>query len=669
MDLERLVNYLVPYEETQLIEERKLKEERWTRRIFKFFLARSTELTVARLYPPAECYFDPNSVNFSEKKRDHKGRIVFRYYTILNDHERVATSLRLLIILLGFNIGFFRSVIIIALLMQYHHNLDSWKPQLIPGANVTRDCALPSDVLNIPVVMMEDLRELKRSLAYLGAPQLGNPGILESVILTLLVVDLCMKFSAIVVNLSSRPAYLECLDFLMDPIGTRRRTHKQQIDLVHKMLNMEDRLDHDRLDFISSLPNGLSRRSSSITLPPELPSVDGLLMNQISSQRKFQLYQVSQAPEMLRVEDKASFVRFIRSERLTELLQPIHLSDAMYRRCIASVLVAGSLGILVAILTPMIIVYRLYILESTYRVDQRVNYLKCKIWNPSSELLRDPFVLDKINLTDSSFLAKLSESELRNLAASLENLKTFDMRLISGMIIQMVHWFLVSAWIILAVTIMSASFVYQFKWTSEIQARLNGCIELLERYNQVKSSGILGGSCIILGNESKRQLMKALTITYFQYEFFKVKMKHFRVLLSIMGPHIAILTMGVGAVSCMNLNGSGTNEPKIFFIWICATVCIVGFNVFFASCTTAINKLTKISKQISTMMAKVCTQSIELSYIVMLWRRQLLTESEIARFYDINMLGIQFSQSKLLTFNSYLLGVGLFVLRSSIFSH
>lgn len=160
-----------------------------------------------------------------------------------------------------------------------------------------------------------------------------------------------------------------------------------------------------------------------------------------------------------------------------------------------------------------------------------------------------------------------------------------------------------------------------------------------------------------------RKIKKALTVTYLNYELFRRDVQTLLDFLNSSANFVTYMVLLI-ALQCYFVftNMIKTNQILMWFEWLAS---LFVYNLFFYMFATVTNRVNDLSHKICNMTGRAGANSLELTYIISLWRRQMLSEAEVKSLFTTRTFGIQYTQSNQITFNSYVLGLALLMSRTA----
>lgn len=151
------------------------------------------------------------------------------------------------------------------------------------------------------------------------------------------------------------------------------------------------------------------------------------------------------------------------------------------------------------------------------------------------------------------------------------------------------------------------------------------------------------------------KLIKALTVTYLNYELFRRQQKSYQRLMNFLVFQWSVL-IGQDLISCY-IVGTVIKSSYTQFLLLLGTFAFMFFNLYLISGAFRINQIEKLIKSILELLAGGANNSMQLTHIMDLWRRQLIDEKEAKQLFSLKIFGIDISFEKILTLNGYLVAL------------
>lgn len=522
-------------------------------------------------------------------------------------------------------------------------NVVQWQPKVRTGANQSQNCALAQDIIE-DRHLKSRLNYIKSEQEYLGWFSVPYSDIAAFVLLTCSILIVVFKIAAYYVSLDDHILWMDSLTFILNPLKERERFYSRTDELIAELLKLDGKKLMRPLGLLPSngATNGIRSRSWGRTsyLMPEI--IDKSLLNYLNPP----------------IGSRHSFARLVKEENIAELIHPANLSYEFHRRCLVLIYSSMIGSFCFGIITLGVIALRFIVGEILARTAQRIELAKCEMWDPSATLVRDPFLLKPLESGEErESLARYDQtlSHLIRLAIRFEVPRFFGVRASLTISLITTTFVILSAWLNVYIWSMVTIFTCEFEWNRQVIKQMDECIKLMET-NQLH--GPTDRSL------RERKIQKALTVLYIHYELYRRHLDSFKNMINFGAFHIAATVVAV----CSNAYLVITNlsPDRILFIENITYFQIAIFNGYFSLCSMYVNKLGKMIGNIGNIMAKICANSMEMSYIASLWRRQLLTDKEVKQLYATRVIGIQLTQSNLITLNSYLFVLWLLIFRPSI---
>lgn len=526
-------------------------------------------------------------------------------------------------------------------------------PKDQPGSNITSRCALPNEIY-IDQRIESKLKWLKSRMLLIGIPTIAHIDLGAYALFSMIILLATLVLGGFYLNMSSQILWLDSLGFILDPVRERFRFRSELNQLMEHVMQIEDkqssRCDMFNEEYLKPRWRIRARKGASFS-PLRIARHRSYLMPSMLDQSQMNLVKPS-------IESKIIFSKFIQDEDLSKLIQPKNLSYKSFRRRCNIIYMAMIFTVTFGSVIFLIFVYNFVLDELRLRTRQRIQEADCSIWNPAAIPRQDPYMLEPIDSPEErkAYLAyDGSLKQLISLAINYEFGRFMSNSRIYTMALIFVEFCIIAAWMNNFVWNFVSHLSSMFGWSNQVLAEMDTCIKLLDQFSYLESARVKVGRL--------REVEKALAIAYIQFELYRRDMKDRQLQLSFNAFHI------VGFISSTSLAGylvlSAISTSNRTFIRMLTYFTILAFNVFLLICIKSLNQVRLMIKKATSILAKICSNSLETSYISALWRRQLLRDKDIQQLYAVRLAGIRLSHSTLISFNTYLFGLWLFILRPS----
>lgn len=523
----------------------------------------------------------------------------------------------------------------------------SWHNRVVSQLNKTDSCALE---WQISVIGREGLAELRRYVELLDL--LGSPHTTLSDVFTLGFLAMLLLFILIHFfswNLSEQLLFQNSMTFFYSPTVELYRIASVKKDVINSMVSQLNRdvKMQTQLDTFMSPDHYLDlRRISDIMEIINL--VDHRLKSPCSCDQK-EFYK-----------NRAKFSVLLRSQNIAQFVKPKILTQESYRKMINGQIYTGSICILIAFALIFAALWSFCYGEASRRAQQRIGDMRCKFIDPNSSLLRKSPMLDP--LTD--------QKDLDNYSRYFNSTLTFEGLLLETEIPNILTSTFVRFYACAVVTYGCLGFAIGFFflwiydgyyrtsiWNQQILRQLKLCCRLSDEYLIMNHDQSHEWQEII----ARYQLENALTITYINFMLFRRDYKTYQTFLQLWSNAVGYFILMISIVTYVIWSHIGHQfSVQMGFILV---MIVTTLNLMGIICGTLVNNINMVFSLIGKIMARSSLNGMETSYIVTLWRRQVLTKLDVQELFGVEIRGIGMTYSNMIQLNSYVLGVLLFTMR------
>lgn len=363
--------------------------------------------------------------------------------------------------------------------------------------------------------------------------------------------------------------------------------------------------------------------------------------------------------------------------RMNIRLVPAHLSVSNYKKQMRIEVRLTIVWCIFSTLIVYIVLGGLWLIELWKRVHLRLDLYECRDWQQPTALinnnnystttttwLQDYYspILDGMDLDERQFrlYANYHEQQVKtwwtiyhDLILGVELVKTFDYRvgffvlelfLISNIILTWLGFY----WILLCLNFLSIQI-----WLKQIKDQLIIAKEMMQSYD----------SMMLFTIYTKKHIEDPLMHAYLNFILFKRDYYHVARLYRFLMLQLAIMTCGA-AIFCLCIETKTANvEDRLYSLMITSSVIVI-LDVCCLMSVRFTSQVSSMFKMVNLIMAKASTISMESSYVVGLWRQQILTPVETEKAFGFSIMGFDLSYSNFIQLNSYVLGGVLYIFQS-----
>lgn len=469
---------------------------------------------------------------------------------------------------------------------------------------------------------------------------------------------------------SSKTLYLNSMSFFLSPIEERRRLKQRLKNIV-----------------------------------AELWPIDMELIKEARKAGSLNNYYCTQE-----LNDLIKLLDFIREEKLIDYVKPNELNVDLYNRQERVNIMTQALYVPVIFLWAVLMVYWFIVGEMSARAQERIGILQCKwfllenIENQQQQTIIKPLInvtmFEAASFCHTQDLYKLwnetwLEDELIDqiYTPSNINLDYITWRQIffeflhasSSSRVKSMNFALVYAYIYVFLWTYDyfISFVdgcfYQLNWVKQLQRQLNDCNEMLDLLHEFRASKkqqhelisdsyrkklINGNYCLVQETMDfirRDKIERALIVTFLNYELFGREYASFRNVCNFALFYICPIVLLNSLLCYIWLIPSFVKYilADLNLIWFCNFLLVLLLNYYVATCVSLVQKIKRINKTITFMMAKVTVNSMDSLYINKLWRCRSMEDNELDKIYCLRVMGNKFSFASMVALDSYLIPLWL----------
>lgn len=398
-----------------------------------------------------------------------------------------------------------------------------------------------------------------------------------------------------------------------------------------------------------------AKRSSSLTEDEKLArQTSGATQKQAG----IDLIELTQGIER---KDHGILIEFVNKNNLLDNVRPSSLTMEAFMKSVNAItywIVLFQLLIYFAILYFALSV--LYI-ELEGRAQTRLKKLSCEsLLPPNGTVIRDLYGLDPLDNDlerQVYFNSNIKgTTEFKNIwpVLYIELRHMMTPKIVLG-VVELISLFVyLAARCSFYIILLSETHIYIMIWVKQLHDQLVASNKLLQLYGHFRAHDLCG--------TRRKQLARALAITYLNLSLFRIQFKHSRALINFLAASIFAISVPITAHSYVTLFITSSQDMRL--TWVTNLFCLVCVNLVLYECGDLTKNIEKLSHKLVELMARASENSMETSPIINLLRREMITNREVQQLYSIQVFEFEFSRGFMISFNSYLLVVGLFMWRS-----
>lgn len=531
-------------------------------------------------------------------------------------------------------------------LQAFQKAMELWKPQVKSGTNRTEFCALRENIFDPNPRYQIISHQIYRGLLRIGISSVASTDF-ASFSLIHMAITLATLLCFALIH-SNRRFPLAASLFSTSPLESRLNMRQNLAKLVNKESRGAGHKELLHVRYIDACSKIVFMENSDYLSAQDCSC-------KLSNQR-----------------DQIEFAKFLKSQRIIDQVKPASQS----LKCLQKIQVAEKYSsyffILSSIMVATITAVCITIIEGYERVNQRLRQLECETWHPNGTLIKDIFEMEPLEKESEIVAYKNFDGSIMSyvgLMAGVEIPKFVKLSVILSSTAFMVYILIIISWLTFYARIFSAEFISCLVWLGQLRSQLDKCKKLLEiscyYRHQVREASSDGKNNVelekrILRNQY-RAIERVMVIAYLNNELILANFGPYQGLGNFLARQFVVLaSLNIGVCTIVQ---TSTTVRLVTLTWLLTMASILSLSLFALMCSNLTNQFICVSKAISNLLANASYNSMELRYIVKLWRRHLMRSSEVRALYSIEAFGVQMSHKNLLTFNTSIFGIWLLINR------
>lgn len=584
-------------------------------------------------------------------------------------------QLTCMIILHYFIIKFF-------LLTVFQYRLDvalkRWQPTVRRNATRTDKCALIDDLIYTDDTReaLEVMIQSRKWLDFLSNPFSSVTGACAIMMNTLFLYPLFL-ITALRIFSQHYQVRIDFLCFMVDPEGECQyihrildhivstvidslKTYESNQDIRQIMSNRNEPIPLSTLERIADNPNltfikrnvqsnAAQTRSINSNCHPSNMS-NGITFNASCQQKK----------KSLTNKEDLQFIRLLLDIRCSNLVRPSNMCANWHKILLKLVFYGLFLFTIINLSFGFVVCTLISIGEFLLRASHRIGLSECKNWMPNGTLIR----LEQIQLDE---LVSADQEAYRVYGGSFMNLLylsvTIESKHLFGSTRRLITWIEVymnlagiMIWFTFFVYIYLIGIVDRVKWAEQIEKQVASCVQQFSKhqYNNSNQQATDQGA--------DQELVRNSLISYLNYSLFKNRHKNFQFTNNCLVGQMTCLIVGTMIMAYLVATFVDSQFTVVLLFSISYVISFV--NLYLMSSAYLYGKVVKIMNNINRLLAYgTSLGSRNLAFSMEMWRRQLLNDKELTRFYAFNSFGASIAFDKLITVNAYLIALWLIFYR------
>lgn len=562
----------------------------------------------------------------------------------------------------------------LAILQTYSDFLTrSLNPKLKFNSTASEKCALKEDIYfeGIDVEINDRLEKISQLFQFIGnpCPHIGSAAILILSFAGLLSI-VFFHFTFIVIQNGN--FRFDSINILFNYAKERDRIQSELKRIVLEVIksyqdykSLISDANNYKLPFKSvyhsNINNDQFRINMSSSQNTNYNYLNGLNNNRARKRSKF-------SREVRRKFREVSYKNILYDFNLTSLVVPRNISSSWYKQLVLFDSFFMTSCVVFGFSTCLMFFFRTLRSEIYARIRRRLNQLECQKWNKNGVLIRDLLIQLPVFKTNQEILEY--ESILLNSDNNNNDNESLNVS-ISIFVTEAKYYFsnykvAMSCFEILFLMLLFifiGSFYYlsytrtysdRYVWLRQIRDQLKHCLELATQLAIPDDDSLELIECNNNNNNLDSNLLKALTITFLNYELFRRQHKNYLAVTNFLILQLSILLADV--MLCTYYIGAICKDPEynqliiLFSVYVGALV-----NGHIVSSAIMTGNLEQMMKDIMKLLAVCTSNSMHATHIVGLWRLQVMNERDTLDFYANKLLGVIISYKQVFSMNSYII--------------
>lgn len=562
-------------------------------------------------------------------------------------------------------------MIMLILTVYFQKMYDKWHPQVRPSANRTELCAPRGDIYEPDTQLGNKLRQMRKYLIMMGAPVIDSGQLLVFGLMVVIITTIMMYLGALLGK--NRKFYLNSLSFYLNPVEERKRIKVRLMKIADNLYRDEkptSRTFESPWDSIGIKYKTTLECSQQNQSQLELANISGYPIENLNTQP---CYCIEDNNEFAR----SNFTRNIISENLVQFVRPSNLSHrfhlVMSRRHLQTVTIYGFLMIGMI----LVVVYVTLSGELYSRTRNRLEQFKCEALLQDGTLIKDVFDFGNSHLDEydkNVYISYMNNTDRSVLGIYwVESKRILTYGFLKTAFEVTVTCLIICAWLFDYIWSFLQGCIFSLEWVRQIQEQMDLCINSItnlqrnehQLHNQSNNNNnnnidLQSLETVKRRERDKRTAERALTVTYLNFELFRREYPEFRSVTNFINFNWIPIVLLNSAAAYLIVS---TFKRDVGFIYAINYSCIFGFNLYVSFCVTLLRQIQKLYRSITMILVRSSLSSLNHSEIINLWRRQVMSESEVIDSYSLQLSGCNFSLSTLIAIDSYIIALWMTLFR------
>lgn len=534
--------------------------------------------------------------------------------------------------------------------------------------------------------MLFRLKDVRSWLEALGDPFSAANGISTAVFLFAGSLPITV-FLLSCMNIQNKRLRVDLLSFLFDPLSERLRIKTELCSLIFRtnesVKNYQARIELDMKSAKKNQKKSYSNKKSPTSNDRlrfsnhrKWPSTMNIFPSNFTTIDDRRIYSDVNLNIKYKTGEYRSYTSVLFDANLVEMVRPVHLTSRWHRTLIKIEMYKLETILFLGQIINIILFISAFSIELRARLNQRLATLECLRWRPDAILVAEAFNLRPLtDPGDSKLYSSYDGSTTKYLQLIIIEIKYYLTEPASLSLAEL----LVALYLFLYIAgffyyLYLSCFLSRLVWLNQIDSQINWIthqLKLIRSYRIDSTDDICqedGGEREVFQTSSEELIkeyisengelrysiqisMKAILVTYLNYELFRKQQVHYRTYATSSITQlltIAIASFAIYYIVIKNLNNF--THPSLTIL---VATPLFFVNIHFLVSAIMIKKNTRLTKSIIEMLAIGAASGMQLVDLFDLWRRQLLDEEGTKDDFAVKLFGFYLSYEAIITFNAY----------------
>lgn len=191
-------------------------------------------------------------------------------------------------------------------------------------------------------------------------------------------------------------------------------------------------------------------------------------------------------------------------------------------------------------------------------------------------------------------------------------------------------------------------FIEKFLWLTRIKEQIEECIRSIEVHKNITNTKTSDQGIVL----SQKRVMKALVITYINFELFRRQQVHYKEYTNFF-IRMWLLLM-IQTIFVCYYSGATISDGYMTTLLLMETYVMGICNFYLISAAYRENHFQRLMKLVARLSTRLSEIDHDHWYIGHLWRHQILDDYDVKRHFSQTFLGVFISYNHILTINGYI---------------